>query len=159
MDKIKTFLPPIEKCPIISFTMRLFSYLVCLILGFIMTVMAISELCFYDFPHYRNFALWYSLSNIIWLISTFILVEPRENYKRVLSEELDTKFIILCFFIILSLLLGFLASSKGVNIFLSLLQFGSVLAFAFSYITYSPNKESDNIDNPYQNNNLFNELK
>ena len=50
-------------------------------------------------------------------------------------------------------------SSKGVNIFLSLLQFGSVLAFAFSYITYSPNKASDNIDNPYQNNNLFNELK
>ena len=159
MDKIKTYLPPIEKCPILSFTMRLFSYLICLIVGFIMTVMSISELCFYDFPHYRIFALWYSLSNIIWLISTFILVEPRENYKRVLSEELYTKFIILCFFIILSLLLGFLASSKGVNIFLSLLQFGSVLAFAFSYITYSPNKASENLDNPYQNNNLFNELK
>ena len=118
MDRIKTFLPPVEKCPNISFTMRLFSYLVCLTIGFIMTVMSISELCFYPAPHYRSFSLWYCLSNIIWLISTFILVGPRDFYKKMLSDELYTKSVVLTFFIIISLLLGFLTSSKGIHIFL-----------------------------------------
>ena len=160
MDRIKTFLPPVEKCPYISFTMRLFSYLVCIVLGFIMTVMSISELCFYQTPHYRNFSLWYSLSNIVWLISTFILYEPKEHYKKLLSDELYIKSIILTFFIVLNLLLGFLTSSKGINIFLSLLQFCSVVVFAYSYLTLPPqNASSENTENPYQNNTLFNELK
>ena len=158
MDRIKTYLPPIEKCPYISFNMRLASYLVCLIIGFIMTVMSISELCFHNAPHYRCFSLWYCLSNIIWLISTFILVGPREFYKKMLSDELYTKSVVLIFFLIMSLLLGFLTSSKGVNIFFALLQFCSIIVFSFSYISLSQKKNTDNVENPYQNNNLFNEL-
>ena len=160
MDKIKTFLPSVEKCPNISFNMRLFSYLVCLILGFIMVTTSISKLFFHNTPHYRSFALWYTLSNIIWLISTFILIGPRDHYRKIISDALYTKSIILTFSIILSLLLGFLTSSKGVNIFLSIFQFGSVIVFNYSYLFLSNNSNTENIDNSYQNNNnLFNELK
>ena len=158
MDKIKTFLPPVEKCPNISFNMRLFSYLVCLIIGFIMVITSISELFFHDKPHYRSFALWYTLSNIIWLISSFLLNGPREYYRKMISDELYTKSIILVFFIVLSLLLGFLTSSKGINIFLSILQFCSIIVFTFSYLTLSNNPNTENIENSYHNNNLFNEL-
>ena len=160
MDKIKTFLPSIEKCPNISFTMRLFSYLVCLVVGFIMVITSISKLFLQNTPHYRSFALWYTLSNILWLISTFILIGPRDHYRKIISDDLLTKFIILCAFIILSLLLGFLTSSKGINIFLSILQFSSVIVFNYSYLFLSNNRSTENIDNSYQNNNnLFNELK
>ena len=155
MDRIKTFLPPVEKCPNISFTMRLFSYLVCLTIGFIMTVMSISELCFYPAPHYRSFSLWYCLSNIIWLISTFILVGPRDFYKKILSDELYTKSMVLTCFIIISLLLGFLTSSKGIHIFFALLQFCSLIVFTYTYLTLSPGRNSDNIENTYQNNNYL----
>ena len=155
MDRIKTFLPPVEKCPNISFTMRLFSYLFCLTIGFIMAVMSISELCFYPVPHYRSFSLWYCLSNIIWLISTFILVGPRDFYKKMLSNELYTKAVVLTFFIIISLLLGFFTSSKGIHIFFALLQFCSLIVFTYTYLTLSPSRNSDNIENTYQNNNYL----
>ena len=158
MDKIKTFLPPVEKCPNISFNMRLFSYLVCLIIGFIMVITSISELFFHDKPHYRSFALWYTLSNIIWLISSFILVGPKEHYQKMLSDELYTKSIILTFFVILSFISGLLTSSMGVNIFLCLLQFCSIIIFTYSYLSLSNNKNSENLDNTYHENtnNLFN---
>ena len=160
MDKLKPFLPPVEKCPNISFTMRLFSYLVCLVVGFIMVVTSICELFLYNTPHYRSFALWYTLSNIIWLISTFILIGPREHYRKLIGDELYAKSIILIFFIILGLLFGFLTSSKGINIFLSILQFISVIVFNYSYLFLSNKRNTENIENEYQNNNnLFNELK
>ena len=103
MDRIKTFLPPEDKCPNISFTMKIISCLVCLILGFIMTILSANAL-FSTIPHYRIFALWYTLSNIIWLIFSFILFGPREYYRKMISDDLYTQSVILSFFIIFSFL-------------------------------------------------------
>ena len=147
MEKLKDFLPPIDKCPLISFNMRLFSYLFCILIGFITTAMSIGQLFLYNAPHYRTFNLWYTLSNIIWLISTFILFEPRENYRKMLSDELYTKSIILTGLILLSLLTGFFVPSKEINIFFSFLQFCSVLNYAYSYSSLN-DKIQTNAENP-----------
>ena len=155
MERLKLYLPSEEKCPIISFTMKLFSYLVCLILGFFMTVMSLNELCFHKDAYYRSFALWYTLSNLVWLISTFILIGPKEHYKRMLSDDLYTKSFVLICFMILSLFFGFVTSSKGVNIFLSLLQFCSILFFNYSYLITFNKKPTENVENHYLNNNNF----
>ena len=161
MDKIKDFLPPVEKCPDISFTMRLASYLICLIVGFIMTVVSINKLCSYHIAHYRSFALWYTLSNIVWFISTFILIGTKSHYKKLISDQLVTKFIVLVCSIILGLLFGFLTSSKFINIFFSIVQFCSIIILAYSYQTVPNNNTTEVMENSYQNqnNNLFNELK
>lgn len=157
MDRIKTFLPPEDKCPNISFTMKIISCLVCLILGFIMTILSVNAL-FSPIPHYRTFALWYTLSDIIWLIFSFILFGPREYYRKMISDDLYTQSVILSFFIIFSFLFGLLTASKGLNIFFSLLQFCSILYFNYSYLTLSPKKENEGKENPYQKNDLFKEL-
>ena len=161
MDKIKDFLPPVEKCPDISFTMRLASYLICLIVGFIMTVVSINKLCSYDVAHYRSFALWYTLSNIVWFISSFILIGPKSHYKKLISDQLVTKFIVLVGSIVLGLLFGFLTSSKFINIFFSIVQFCSIIILAYSYQTVPNNNTTEVMENSYQNenNSLFNQLK
>jgi len=161
MDKIKDFLPPVEKCPDISFTMRLASYLICLIVGFIMTVVSINKLCSYHAAHYRSFALWYTLSNIVWFISTFILIGPKSHYKKLISDQLITKFIVLVGSIILGLLFGFLTSSKFINILFSIVQFCSIIILTYSYQTVPNNNTNETMENSYQNqtNSLFNELK
>ena len=156
MDKIKNFLPSPEKCPNISFNMRLASYLICLIVGFITITLSITKLFIYKVPHYRSFALWYTLSNIIWLISIFILIGPREHYRKMISDELLIKSIALTFSIFISLLFGFLTSSKIVNLFFSLLQFLSIIVFTYSYLIKSNNKNIENLDYSLQNNNLNN---
>ena len=158
MDRIKLFLPHEDKCPNISFTMKIISSLICLILGIIMTILAISALCLHPTPHYRIFCLWYTLSNIIWLIFSFILFGPKEYYRKMLSDELYTQSVVLVLFIIISFLFGLLTVSKGMNIFFSLLQFCSIIYFNYSYLTLPPKLEKEKLENPYQNNNLFKEL-
>ena len=155
MERIKIYLPSVDKCPTISFTMKLFSYLLCLVVGFFMIVMSLNELCFHKVAHYRSFALWYTLSNIVWIISIFILLGPKELYKKVLLDDFYTQFIILVGFIILSLLFGFITSSKGVNIFFSLLQFLSIIVFTYTYLTKLNKNPSENIENTYQANELI----
>ena len=158
MDKIKNFLPPVEKCPDLSFTMRLISYLICLIVGFILTIVSIDKLCFHPVAYYRSFALWYTLSNVVWLISTFILVGPKNHYIKLISDELSTKFIVLICSIILGLLFGFLTSSKFINIVLSIVQFCSIIVLTYSYNSLISYKPPETNQNPYQNNELFKEL-
>ncbi len=155
MERIKIYLPSVDKCPTISFTMKLFSYLVCLALGFFMIVMSLNELCFHKVAHYRSFALWYTLSNIVWLISIFILLGPKELYTKLLSDDFYTQFIILVGFIALSLFFGFVTSSKGVNIFFSVLQFLSIVVFTYTYLTKYNKSNSENIENTYQSNELM----
>ena len=119
MENLKLYLPKVEKCPNISFQMKLLSFLICLVLGFTLTVFAIFQLS-YPKAHYRTFSLWYSLNNIIFLISTFILIGPKENYVKLLSEELYTKSVILSGSILLAFLFGLLTTSKIVNLFFDL---------------------------------------
>ena len=166
MERLRLYLPPVQKCPNISFTMKLLSFLICLVLGFTLTAFSIIQLT-YPIAHYRTFSLWYSLSNLIWLISTFILIGPKENYTKLLSEELYTKSIILSGFVILAFLIGILTSSKGINLFFDFLQFCSLLVFVYTYIPViirktnnneneqelQENNNYDNSNNNYDNSN------
>ena len=155
MENLKLYLPKVEKCPNISFQMKLLSFLICLVLGFTLTVFAIFQLS-YPKAHYRTFSLWYSLNNIIFLISTFILIGPKENYVKLLSEELYTKSVILSGSILLAFLFGLLTTSKIVNLFFDLVQFCSFIVFIFYYI---PSIKIKNINNKeeYQNENNIND--
>ena len=161
MEKLKIYLPPVQKCPNISFTMKLISFLICFILGFILTVFSIIQLT-YPIAHYKTFSLWYSLSNIIWLISTFILIGPKENYTKLLSAELYTKSIILSGSIILGFLFGIMTSSKAINLFFDFVQFCSLLVFSYTYIPVIIRKQvnneeelQENIDYKNTNNNYL----
>ena len=155
MEKIKAFLPPIDKCPNINFSTRIFSFLVCLVIGFIFTALSIAQLT-YPIAHYRNFSLWYSLSNMIWLISTFIIIGPKENYTKLLSDDLYSKSIFLTGSIILGFIFGILTTSKIINLIFDFLQFFSLHFFSFFYISnINTNKnDSNNIEElQYENNN------
>ena len=157
MEKLKIYLPPVEKCPNISFTMKLLSFLICLVLGFILTVLSIIQIT-YPIAHYRTFSLWYSLSNIIWLISTFILIGPKENYTKLLSDELYTRSVILSCSIILGFFFGILTSSKFINLFFDFFQFGALLVFCYSYIPVIIRKTNtkDNEEELQENSNYEN---
>ena len=155
MENLKLYLPKVEKCPNISFQMKLLSFLICLVLGFTLTVFAIFQLS-YPKAHYRTFSLWYSLNNIIFLISTFILIGPKENYVKLLSEELYTKSIILSSSILLTFLFGLLTTSKIVNLFFDLVQFCSFIVFIFYYIP-SIKIKNINTEEEYQNENNIND--
>ena len=166
MENLKLYIPKVEKCPNISFQMRLLSFLICLVIGFTLSVFAIFQLS-YPIVHYRTFSLWYSLSNIIFLISTFILIGPKENYVKLLSEELYTKSVILSGSILLAFLFGLLTTSKIVNLFFDFLQFCSLLVFVYTYIPViirktnnneneqelQENNNYDNSNNNYDNSN------
>ena len=154
MEKLKLYLPPVEKCPNISFQMKLLSFLICLVIGFFLTAFSIFQLT-YPLPHYRTFSLWYSLSNIIWLISTFILIEPKENYAKLLSDELYVKSIIFSGSIIFGFIFGILTTSKIINLFFDFLQFGTLIVFCFSYIP-SITKKKVNMEEELQNENDVN---
>ena len=154
MEKLKLYLPSVEKCPNLSFQMRLLSILICLIIGFSLTAFSIIQLS-YPIPHYRTFSLWYSLSNIILLISTFILLGPKENYAKLLSDELYSKSIILTGSILLGFIFGLLTTSKTVNLLFDFLQFFSLIVFSFAYIS-SLRKKNINVDE-YQNENNMND--
>ena len=154
MEKIKLYLPGVEKCPNISFQMRILSILICLVLGFIISTLSILQLT-YPLPHYRTFSLWYSLSNIIWFISTFILIGPKENYIKLLSDELFTKTVFLTGSIIFGFIFGLMTSSKMINLFFDFLQFCSLIVFCFYYI---PSLKIKNINKEeYRNENNINE--
>ena len=155
MENLKLYLPKVEKCPNISFQMKLLSFLICLVLGFTLTVFAIFQLS-YTKAHYRTFSLWYSLNNIIFLISTFILIGPKENYVKLLSEELYTKSVILSGSILLAFLFGLLTTSKIVNLFFDLVQFCSFIVFIFYYIP-SIKIKNINTEEEYQNENNIND--
>ena len=155
MENLKLYLPKVEKCPNISFQMKLLSFLICLVLGFTLTVFAIFQLS-YPKAHYRTFSLWYSLNNIIFLISTFILIGPKENYVKLLSEELYTKSVILSGSILLAFLFGLLTTSKIVNLFFDLVQFCSFIVFIFYYIP-SITIKNINTEEEYQNENNIND--
>ena len=155
MENLKLYLPKVEKCPNISFQMKLLSFLICLVLGFTLTVFAIFQLS-YPKAHYRTFSLWYSLNNIIFLISTFILIGPKENYVKLLSEELYTKSVILSGSILLAFLFGLLTTSKIVNLFFDLVQFCSFIVFIFYYIP-SIKIKNINTEEEYQNENNIND--
>ena len=154
MEKIKLYLPGVEKCPNISFQMRILSILICLVLGFIISSLSIFQLT-YPLTHYRTFSLWYSLSNIIWFISTFILIGPKENYIKLLSDELFTKTVFLTGSIIFGFIFGLMTSSKMINLFFDFLQFCSLIVFCFYYI---PSLKIKNINKEeYRNENDINE--
>ena len=119
MENLKLYLPKVEKCPNISFQMRVLSFLICLTLGFTLSAFSIFQLT-YPLAHYRTFSLWYSLSNIIWLISTFLLIGTKENYIKLLSDELYTKTVILSGSILFGFLFGLMTSSKAINLFFDL---------------------------------------
>ena len=155
MENLKLYLPKVEKCPNISFQMKLLSFLICLVLGFTLTVFAIFQLS-YPKAHYRTFSLWYSLNNIIFLISTFILIGPKENYVKLLSEELYTKSVILSGSMLLAFLFGLLTTSKIVNLFFDLVQFCSFIVFIFYYIP-SIKIKNINTEEEYQNENNIND--
>ena len=155
MENLKLYLPRVEKCPNISFQMRLLSFLISLVIGFTLSVFAIFQLS-YPIAHYRTFSLWYSLSNIIFLISTFILIGPKENYVKLLSEELYTKSVILAGSILLAFLFGLITSSKIVNLFFDLVQFCSFLVFIYYYIPLIKIKIANN-EEEYQNENNIND--
>ena len=155
MENLKLYLPKVEKCPNISFQMKLLSFLICLVLGFTLTVFAIFQLS-YPKAHYRTFSLWYSLNNIIFLISTFILIGPKENYVKLLSEELYTKSVILSGSILLAFLFGLLTTSKIVNLFFDLVQFCSFIVFIFYYIP-SIKIKNINTEEEYQSENNIND--
>ena len=155
MENLKLYLPRVEKCPNISFQMKLLSFLICLVLGFTLSVFAIFQLS-YPKAHYRTFSLWYSLNNIIFLISTFILIGPKENYVKLLSEELYTKSVILSGSILLAFLFGLLTTSKIVNLFFDLVQFCSFIVFIFYYIP-SIKIKNINTEEEYQNENNIND--
>ena len=155
MENLKLYLPKVEKCPNISFQMKLLSFLICLVLGFTLSVFAIFQLS-YPKAHYRTFSLWYSLNNIIFLISTFILIGPKENYVKLLSEELYTKSVILSGSILLAFLFGLLTTSKIVNLFFDLVQFCSFIVFIFYYIP-SIKIKNINTEEEYQNENNIND--
>ena len=155
MERLRLYLPPVQKCPNISFTMKLLSFLICLVLGFTLSVFAIFQLS-YPKAHYRTFSLWYSLNNIIFLISTFILIGPKENYVKLLSEELYTKSVILSGSILLAFLFGLLTTSKIVNLFFDLVQFCSFIVFIFYYIP-SIKIKNINTEEEYQNENNIND--
>ena len=161
MEKLKDYLPKIEKCPNISFSMKLISFLTCLMIGFLFTALSIVQLA-YPIPHYRTFSLWYSLSNMIWLISTFILIGPKENYAKLLSDELYSKSVILTGSIILGFIFGIITTSKIINLFFDFLQFFILIYFSVFYISNlkNSNNEANNVEE-YQyenNNNSINEL-
>ena len=154
MEKIKLYLPSVDKCPKISFQMRLLSFLICLIIGFSLTSLSIFQLT-YTLPHYRTFSLWYSLSNIIFLISTFILIGPKENYIKLLSDELYSKSLIFISTTILGFIFGLMTGSKVVNLLFDFLEFCSLVFFCFSFIS-SFKEKNINIED-YQNENNVND--
>ena len=155
MENLKLYLPIVEKYHNISFKIILISFLICLVIGFTLSVFAIFQLS-YPIAHYRTFSLWYSLSNIIFLISTFILIGPKENYVKLLSEELYTKSVILSGSILLAFLFGLLTTSKIVNLFFDLVQFCSFIVFIFYYIP-SIKIKNINTEEEYQNENNIND--
>ena len=154
MENLKLYLPKVEKCPNISFQMRVLSFLICLTLGFTLSVFSIFQLT-YPFAHYRTFSLWYSLSNIIWLISTFLLIGPKENYIKLLSDELYTKTVILSGSILFGFIFGLMTSSKVINLFFDFVQFCSLIVFSYYYVTSLKTKNIN--EEEYQNENNFNE--
>ena len=160
MEKIRSFFPSEEKCPVISFQLGALAYLVCFIIGILTTLMSIYHLIFTVKPHYQSFNLWYTINNLVWFISTFILIGPKSHYIKIKSNQLFPNTVCLMSSIFLSFLFGFLTSSKLINIFFSIFQFGSIVVFTYSYFTLQIKKtQISNNDNVYENNNLFNELK
>ena len=154
MENLKLYLPKVEKCPNISFQMRVLSFLICLTLGLTLSAFSIFQLT-YPLAHYRTFSLWYSLSNIIWLISTFLLIGPKENYIKLLSDELYTRTVILSGSILLGFLFGLMTSSKAINLFFDFVQFCSLIVFSYYYVN-SLKTKNNNIEE-FQNENNINE--
>ena len=154
MENLKLYLPKVEKIPNITFQMRVLSFLICLTLGFILSAFSIFQLT-YPLAHYRTFSLWYSLSNIIWLISTFLLIGPKENYIKLLSEELCTKTVILSGSILFGFIFGLMTSSKVINLFFDFVQFCSLIVFSYYYVTSLKTRNINGEE--YQNENNFNE--
>ena len=152
MENLKLYLPKVEKCPNISFQMRVLSFLICLTLGFTLSAFSIFQLT-YPLAHYRTFSLWYSLSNIIWLISTFLLIGPKENYIKLLSDELYTKTVILSGSILLGFLFGLMTSSKAINLFFDFVQFCSLIVFSYYYVS-SLKMKNNNIEELQNENNV-----
>ena len=157
MEKLKLYLPNVEKCPNISFTMRVLSFLICLILGFVLTTFSIVQLA-YPRAHYRTFSLWYSLSNLILLISTFILLGPKENYSILLSDVFYNKSVVLTGSILFGFIFGILTSNKTINLFFDFVQFFALIVFSFTYISTLKNKNinasEDEFNNENNNNNI-----
>ena len=93
---------------------------------------------------------------MIWLISTFIIIGPKENYTKLLSDDLYSKSIFLTGSIILGFIFGILTTSKIINLIFDFLQFFCLLFFSFFYISnININKnDSNNIEElQYENNN------
>lgn len=119
----------------LSYGTRIKGFIGCFVVGVIISVL--STILYAMTWNLALFSVMYSLGNITALCSTFFLMGPVNQIKRMFAE---TRWIATCLmltFLVLTLLSAWVWHKKGLTIIFCLMQFFAMTWYSISYIPYA----------------------
>ncbi len=124
-----------EYCPSLTYKTRLYGFAILLVLAWITGVLA-GVMLFINITHLTIFAVLYTVSNLFGLGSTFFLVGPKAQIKKMFKPVRVWSAIAFLVFMALTLVaaLALKPPNPGLCICFAVLQYLALLWYTLSYI-------------------------
>eukprot|EP01068_Selenidium_serpulae_P001636 Selendium_serpulae@DN1785_c0_g1_i1.p1 len=123
-------------CPSLTFSERVFGFLVCFFGGMVVSTMAFGSFGAVFIGKPFTFAVGYTLGNLLSLCSTFFLVGPTQQFQNMTDKKRLTVSLVYVTSLMLSLACCFVAPNRLLILVLVGTQCCSLLWYSLSYIPY-----------------------
>ena len=120
----------------LSWSTRIKGFIICFVLGFVMSILGSAFLALPG-KGLLIFALFYTTGNLMSLASTFFLMGPWKQLKKMFHETRILASIGVILFMILTILAACKWHKKGLAILFCICQFLSFTWYSLSYIPYA----------------------
>lgn len=117
----------------LSWSTRIKGFAACFVLGVVISVLGTITITW----SLSSFAILYSLGNIVALASTFFLMGPVAQLKRMFAPTRLIATLLMLIFLALTLMSALWWGKKGLAIMFCIMQFAAMTWYSISYIPYA----------------------
>lgn len=135
-DEEKGIMTQISDASTLSWSTRLKGFIGCFVTGILLSLLG-SFLMFTPKNGMILFGVFYTLGNVVALISTCFLMGPVNQVKKMFAPTRLIATILMLSFLVLTLLCAFLWHNKGLVLLFVILQFLAMTWYSLSYIPYA----------------------
>ncbi|CAG0882982.1 unnamed protein product [Darwinula stevensoni] len=136
-DEERGTLATIVDSSTLSWSTRVKGFIACFILGWVISLLGVVVMFISGGTNLLGFALLYTFGNVVALSSTFFLMGPWNQLKKMFAATRAVATVVMLVALILTLLAAIWWKNKGLVILFLIIQFFSMLWYSLSYIPFA----------------------
>lgn len=134
-DEEKGIMTQISDASTLSWSTRIKGFVICFVLGIVLSF--VGSFCLFAKNGVVLFGVFYTLGNVIALMSTCFLMGPVSQCKKMFAATRVIATIVMFACLVMTLLCAFLWHNKGLVFLFVILQFLAMTWYSLSYIPYA----------------------